>query len=184
MTDRSIEQPPIYGERIWLRPIELRDALALSLASSFDPEALIPDGGTPVSEMAFRTWIQGLEETELVWAVCRTDEQEMIGTASIRRIDLRHRTAETGMGFLYPEDRGKGLGQEVKHLMLDYAFSVMGLHCLMCTIDARNIRSQRSVEKSGFTLAGRLTADVVLGIGQYADTLVYQILASDWPAGD
>ena len=117
-----------------------------------------------------------------MWAICRNDEQEAIGTASIRHIDLQHRTAETGMGLLYESDRGHGFGQEVKSLVLDFAFEVMGIHTLMCTIDSRNERSQRSVERSGYTKAGSLTANIPIGLGQYADTLIYQLLAADWRA--
>ena len=178
--DNGIDQPQMFGERIWLRPIELRDALVIAESTQdIDPE-WAPTPNPAVSEPAFRNWVLSLDETELVWAVCRTDEQEAIGTASIRNIDLRHRTAETGMGLLSPDDRGQGLGDEIKTLILDFAFDVMGLHTVRCTIDSRNERSQRSVEKSGYTRAGVLTADVPMGLGRYADTTVYQILASEW----
>lgn len=179
MTERKPEQPEMFGERIWLRPIELRDALALA-SSSNSGDSLEIDPKIPVSEIAYRNWIQSLDETELVWAICRTDEQEAIGTASIRHIDLQHRTAETGMGLLYEGDRNQGIGSETKTLILDFAFEVMGLHTVMCTIDSRNVRSKRSVEKSGYTRAGSLTANVSIGLGKYADTEIYQLLAADW----
>lgn len=182
MRDRSIDQPQMFGERVWLRPIELRDALALAQSTGVDADVVDPAAKIPVGETAFRSWIQALDEAELVWAICRSDEQEAIGTASIRRIDLAHRTAETGMGFLHAEDRGIELGQEVKYLILDYAFTVMGLHAVNCTIDARNVGSQKSVEKSGYRLAGSLTANTALGMGKYADSFIYQILAAEWLA--
>lgn len=182
MTDRGTEQPPMYGEQIWLRPIELRDALVIAESTQeVDPD-WAPPPNPPVSETAFRAWVQSLDQSELVWAVCRSDQQEAIGTASIRNIDLRHRVAETGMGLLNPEDRGQGLGTEIKDLILDFAFDVMGLHSVRCTIDSRNERSQRSVEKSGYMRAGVLTADIPAGMGQFADTIVYQLLASEWKA--
>ncbi len=182
MTDNTLDQPQMFGERIWLRPIELRDALVIAESThEVDPD-WAPAPNPPVSETAFRNWVQSLDETELVWAVCRSDQQEAIGTASIRNIDLRHRVAETGMGLLYPDDRGKGIGNEIKELILDFAFDVMGLHTVRCTIDSRNERSQKSVEKSGYTRAGVLTADIQAGMGEYADTIVYQLLASEWRA--
>lgn len=182
MTDNGMEQPQMFGERIWLRPIELRDALVIAESTQeIDPD-WAPAPNPPVSETAFRAWVQSLDESELVWAVCRTDQQEAIGTASIRNIDLRHRVAETGMGLLNADDRSTGLGYEIKELMLDFAFEVMGLHSVRCTIDSRNERSQRSVEKSGYTRAGVLTADIPAGMGQFADTIVYQLLASEWRA--
>ncbi len=180
MSERRADQPEMFGERIWLRPIEVRDALAISQASAGGPDEISIEPVIPVSETAFRNWVQSIDESELVWAICRTDEQDAIGTASIRHIDLQHRTAETGMGFLYEADRGRGYGQEVKALVLDFAFEVIGLHTLMCTIDSRNLRSQRSVERSGYKRAGSLTANIPIGLGQYADTLIYQLMADDW----
>ncbi len=182
MSDRRIDQPEMFGERIWLRPIEMRDALALSQASAGGPNEVSIEPMIPVSEIAFRAMIQSIDESTLMWAVCRTDQQDAIGTASIRNIDLRHRTAETGMGLLYEADRGEGLGQEVKALVLDFAFDVMGLHSLMCSIDSRNLRSQRSVERSGYKRAGSLTANIPIGLGQYSDTLIYQLMAEEWRA--
>lgn len=182
MSDDLNQQPEMFGERIWLRAIEPRDALALAQSSADDRDPAVPGPKVPVSETAFRNWIADLPENELVWAICRSDQQEAIGTASIRRIDLNHRTGETGMGFFFAEDRGQGLGQEVKALQLDFAFSVMGLHALTCTVDSRNLRSQRSVERAGFIRVGTLTADIPAGLGEYADTFVYQILASEWQA--
>lgn len=178
--DSQLDQPQMFGEQIWLRPIELRDALVIAESTQETDEHWAPIPNPPVSETAFRSWVQSLDESELVWAVCRTDQQEAIGTASIRNIDLQHRVAETGMGLLYPGDRGKCLGYEIKELLLDFAFDVMGLHSVRCTIDSRNERSQRSVEKSGYTRAGVLTADVPTGLGHYTDTIVYQLLASEW----
>lgn len=182
MTDSNPAQPQMFGERIWLRPIEPRDALVLAESTQEVDVDWAPIPNPPVSETAFRSWIQSLDETELVWAVCRTDQQELIGTASIRNIDLRHQVAETGMGLLDPEDRAKGIGNEVKVLLLDFAFDVMGLNSVRCTIDARNARSRKSVEKSGYRQVGVLTADIPIGLGQYADTVVYQLLASEWRA--
>lgn len=182
MSDNTYEQPQMFGEHIWLRPIELRDALVLAQSTQDVDEDWAPHPNPPVSEIAFRNWVQSLDETELVWAVCRTDQQQAIGTASIRSIDMKHRVAETGMGLIYPEDRGQGLGHEIKELILDFAFDVMGLHAIRCTIDSRNERSQRSVEKSGYTHVGHLTADIPVGIGEYADTVIYQLLASEWRA--
>ena len=179
MADKS-HQPEMFGERIWLRPIEPRDALAIALATEAVEDAAQPVPNTPTSETAFRNWISAQDDTSLVWVVCRADEQEAIGTVSIRDIEMSTRTAETGMGLFYPEDRGKGIGQEVKALILDFAFEVMGLHSVRCTIDARNLRSRHSVEKSGYRLAGTLTANIPLGLGEYADTAVYQLLAADW----
>lgn len=184
MTDQFADQPVMYGEQIWMRPIELRDALAISQAVGNEGTAAYLGTGVPVSEEAFRNWILSIGSTELVWAVCRADQQDAIGTARIGNIDLQHGVAETGMGLLYENDCGQGLGQEIKALLLDFAFSVMGLQSLKSTIDARNTRSQRSVEKSGFTLAGRLTAEFPLGMGNYADMFVYQLRASDWSQRD
>jgi len=86
--------------------------------------------------------------------------------------------------LLYAEDRARGWGEESKPRVLDFAFGLMGMHGVKGTMDPPNVRGGRGVEKAGYPRAGVLTADVPLGLGTYADTLVYQLLASDWRKQD
>lgn len=172
----------LQGERLWLRPIEIGDAVALARASHTEEEPALVGARVPLSVLSFERWIEGLDETEHVFAICRRGEDACVGTVSLRRIDMENGTAETGIGLLYAEDRGQGLGREAKALLLDYAFRALGLHAVSCTVSARNTRSARAVERQGYRYAGRLTGAVMSPGGTFCDQLVYDLLRQEWEA--
>lgn len=172
----------LRGERVWLRPIEIGDAVELASASHTEEETAFTGGRIPLSVMSFERWIEGLGEREHVFAICRMNEDRCIGTASLRAIDIANGTAETGMGLLHAADRGHGLGPEVKRLLLDYAFNVLGLHVLSCTISSVNKRSARAVERQGYRYAGKLTGVSSASGGRFCDQLVYDLTKEEWAA--
>jgi RimJ/RimL family protein N-acetyltransferase len=95
-----------------------------------------------------------------------------IGTTRLGRIDHRNRSADFGIGIGEPDARGKGYGTEATRLMLDYAFTALGLHSVMLTVAEFNLAGRRAYEKAGFRefgrrrqcrrLAGRLWDDVYM----------------------
>jgi RimJ/RimL family protein N-acetyltransferase len=179
-----MRNPVKVGERVYLRPLERADARALALASHREPETAQRDRGrVPTSVIAFEAWPRKLEGThppeDIVFAICRRDDDRFLGTVRLGHIDWVNRTAETGTGLLAAEDRGHGLGTEAKHLLLDYAFVDLGLHALNSMVYAGNARSAAALRKQGYRLAGRLTADVQRG-GGFEDMLVFDILRDDW----
>lgn len=172
----------LFGERLWLRPIAAQDVVELSRASHLETETSFTGARIPLSEMSFEHWLESLGASEHVFAICRMGQETCIGTASLRHIDMENGIAETGMGFLWPKDRGRGWGHEVKRLLLDYAFDVLGLHAVSCTIASVNIRSARAVERQGYRYAGRLTAAAQGQGGQFCDQLVYDLTREEWMA--
>jgi RimJ/RimL family protein N-acetyltransferase len=172
------------GERVWLRPLEVTDARAIALAGHLEPEpALLQRGRVPTSVIAFEAWIRdrvtsGTPE-DIIFAVCRRDDDVCIGTVRLGQIDWINRTAETGTGLLATGDRGQGLGTEAKHLLMEYAFHDLHLHALNSMVYEGNTRSVAALEKQGYRLAGRLVADVQRR-GAFRDTLVFDITREDW----
>ncbi len=174
------------GERVYLRPMEERDAGALALSSVRESDTQFADAGrVPVSVMAFQHWIRQVTEDtsgrEITFAVCRIGVDDCIGTVTLRHIDAVHRTAETGSGMLAAADRGQGLGTEAKHLLLRFAFETLGLHAISSSVYSGNARSIAALRKQGYRLAGRLTADVHRG-GHFRDTLMFDLLRHEWEA--
>lgn len=73
-----------------------------------------------------------------------------IGSAYLHAIDVRNGTAEFGIVIGEAAARGKGYGTETARLMLDYAFSALGLHNVMLRVYAFNRAGLRAYEKAGF----------------------------------
>lgn len=176
------------GERVYLRPIEERDAGTLALSSVREADTgFSGDGRMPVSVMAFQHWIREVTEDptgqEITFAVCRIDDDNLIGTVTLRHIDRINRTAETGSALLAAMDRGQGLGTEAKHLLLRFAFETLGMHAISSSVYSGNVRSIAALRKQGYRPAGRLTADGHRG-GRYRDTLIFDLLRHEWEAAE
>ena len=99
-----------------------------------------------------------------------------IGVALLRDVDARHRTAEFVIFIGEQAARGKGCGTETARLILDYAFTALGLHNVMLTVYAYNPAAIRAYEKAGFRECGRRRASVWMG-GRLWDTLLMECLA-------
>lgn len=69
--------------------------------------------------------------------------------------DIGNRTAEFGIVIGERERHGKGYGTETTRLMLDYAFTVLGLHNVMLTVYEYNLAGIRAYQKAGFREIGR-----------------------------
>lgn len=78
-----------------------------------------------------------------------------IGSVGIRDIDHLHRTAELGIVLGEPDCWGKGYGTEATRLVLDYAFTALGLHNVVLRVYAYNERAIRAYRKAGFKEIGR-----------------------------
>jgi RimJ/RimL family protein N-acetyltransferase len=78
-----------------------------------------------------------------------------IGTTAFRGPDFRNRTTVFGIFIGEAEARGKGFGTETSAIMLDYAFTVLGLHSVMLTVAEFNPAGIRAYQKAGFREFGR-----------------------------
>jgi RimJ/RimL family protein N-acetyltransferase len=84
-----------------------------------------------------------------------------------------------GGTYYVPAERGTGLNSTVKRLLLDRAFA-SGFDRVQFSIDTRNGRSMRAVEKIGAVREGTLRRNRVTWTGYVRDTAVYSILAGEW----
>ena len=102
-----------------------------------------------------------------------------IGLASLPGIDVRHGTAGYVLLIGEADCRGKGYGTEATRLVLDYAFTALGLHNVMLTVYAFNHAAIRAYEKAGFREIGRRRASHQRG-DQCWDTVYMDCLASEF----
>jgi len=112
------------------------------------------------------------------WGIARREDDEVIGTSTLFRIDEEHRRCE--LGYILRRDHwGRGLAHEALTAVVNHAFGAMGLHRLEADIDPRNAASIRSVERLGFALEGHLRERYFVG-DEIQDSLIYGLLAPTW----
>lgn len=102
-----------------------------------------------------------------------------IGTTALLSVNWRDRTAEYAIIIGEASARGRGYGTEVTRLMLDYAFTALGLRSLILRVTAYNLAGVAAYRKAGFREFGRRREEVWMG-GRFWDTVYMDCLASEF----
>ncbi|MGI8856110.1 MAG: GNAT family N-acetyltransferase, partial [Thermomicrobiales bacterium] len=102
-----------------------------------------------------------------------------IGTVGLFDINYRNGRAEFGIFIGEADARGKGYGTETTLLMLDYAFTALGLRNVALTVAEWNVAGQRAYTKAGFREFGRRRACWPMA-GRWWDEVHMDALASEF----
>jgi len=162
MRDRSPEPPivNIVGERVALGPMS-KDLLPLFTRwiNDFGSQLRVgfPNPG-PVTEESEEGWYNAVSTgpDRNTFVIRERETMAAIGSTALHGVDLRHRSATFGIMIGDPYARGKGYGTEAARLMLDYGFTVLGLHSINLTVAGFNIAGQKAYARAGFRECGRL----------------------------
>ncbi len=95
--------------------------------------------------------------------------------------DPPNRTVEIGGTYFRPDVRGGPVNPEAKRLMMAHAFD-SGAIRVGFKVDALNVRSRAAVLKLGARQDGILRAERITWTGRVRDTVVFSVLAEEWPA--
>jgi RimJ/RimL family protein N-acetyltransferase len=88
---------------------------------------------------------------------------------------------EIGNTYYAPSLRGTGFNRRVKDLMIGRAIGC-GFRRIEFRVDSRNLRSQAAMAKIGGVREGVLRADRITWTGHVRDTVLFSILADEWPS--
>ncbi len=109
------------------------------------------------------------------------EENRLTGMSAYIGIDPERGVLEIGNTYYVPSQRGSGLNRRVKDLMIRRAIDC-GFRRIEFRVDARNARSQAAMTKLGAVREGVLRADRVTWTGHVRDTVLFSILADEWPS--
>ncbi|WP_167477533.1 GNAT family N-acetyltransferase [Nocardia arthritidis] len=107
---------------------------------------------------------------------------QVAGTTSYYEISERHRSISIGYTWLGPAWQRSALNTEAKLLLLRHAFETLGAQRVSWHTDIRNLRSQRAIERLGALREGVLRAHRIRPDGTSRDTVLYSMLAPEWPS--
>jgi diamine N-acetyltransferase len=113
------------------------------------------------------------------FTIYERDGWRPIGNVAWIDIDWRNRTAEYVLLIGETDRRGLGYGTEATRLMLDYAFTALGLHSVMLRVYAYNLGGLHAYTKAGFRECGRRRQAKRLG-GQLWDVIYMDCLATEF----
>ncbi|CAN5643932.1 GNAT family protein [soil metagenome] len=171
----------ITGQRVALGPLR-RDLVPLytKWRNDFFVQRTFGDLPKPVTEEQRMKWFEDQTGSDAHWfTIYELDSFRPIGTTDLYNIDYRYRIASFGMLIGEAEGRGKGLGSEVVTLMIDYAFTALGLNNVMLTVSEYNLAGRRAYENAGFREFGRRREADTIG-GQLYDEIFMDIISSEF----
>ena len=114
-------------------------------------------------------------EGSMCLAVVR--ENKVIGTLSVWKKEMKD-TYEIGYVF-HKDYRKQGYAYLSLMKLIEYLFIDRKAHRLYAEMDARNIDSQRLLERCGFVKEAYFRQDY-FSKGEWTDTLVYSLLEDDF----
>ncbi len=174
----------LQGKLIYLDAVRREDVK--SLGQWFDDmeflALLFPGVAFPQTEEDEMDWYERQRKgKDYVFAIRTREQNNLIGTTSLMRIDWRSRHSEFGIAIGDKNYWGKGFGTDATRRMLGYAFLELNLNRVELQVYDFNKRAIRSYEKVGFTHEGA-RRQAIFRDGQYHDIHVMSILRDEWLA--
>jgi RimJ/RimL family protein N-acetyltransferase len=105
----------------------------------------------------------------------------VVGTTSLGDVDLPNESVHLGWTGYAPAVWGTAVNPATKLLMLQHAFEDCGFGRVKIQTGLENVRSQAAIAKLGATREGVLRRHKRLADGSFRDTVVFSILADEWP---
>lgn len=109
------------------------------------------------------------------------NDDALVGMSAYIGIEPERGVLEIGNTYYVPLLRGTGFNRRVKTLMIGRAIAC-GFRRIEFRVDSRNLRSQAAMAKLGARQKGVLRADRITWTGYVRDTVLFSILADEWPS--
>lgn len=179
------EIPTLRGEHVGLRPLSLDDAAALERAAA-DGElgslwyTSVPGPGEAIDYVR-RALDEHARGSSLPFAVL-DHHGEAVGSTRYCNLEPEHRRLEIGYTWYARRVQRTALNTQAKRLLLAHAFEQLQCVAVEFRTHWLNQASRRAIERLGARQDGVLRNHRVLPDGSLRDTVVYSIIASEWPA--
>jgi RimJ/RimL family protein N-acetyltransferase len=121
------------------------------------------------------------EGSRLAWAVCDLRSDKIVGTTSYHDIKPEVDRVMIGYTFYAKRVQRTHVNTTCKLLLLEYAFDRLGCKVVGLQTDNFNFQSQRAIEALGAKRDGVIRHHQLRRDGSVRDTVMYSILATEWP---
>jgi N-acetyltransferase len=116
----------------------------------------------------------------LPWTVFDADGK-IAGMTTYMNVDAPNRRVEIGSTWYATRVQRSALNTQCKLLLLDHAFEKLDCIAVEFRTHFFNHQSRRGIERLGAKLDGILRSHQIASNGTLRDTVVYSIIASEWP---
>ena len=179
------DAPTLIGRHVRLEPLARTHADGLRAAAG-DGElwtlwyTSVP---TPESTEAYiDTALAAQAEGRALPFVVRDADGTIVGSTRFGNIEATHRRVEIGWTWYARRVQRTALNTEAKRLLLTHAFETMDCNVVQFCTHWHNLASRAAIARLGAKQDGVLRNHMIMPDGGTRDTVVFSIIASEWPA--
>ena len=170
----------IVGDRIYLSPRNSEDIEQFTeWLNDFGITDYLGRSGAIVTLDGEKQYLEASSKDGVHFVIVTLNNNEMIGTVSLERINNIDKRATLGIFIGNKEYWNDGYGTEAIRLILDYGFNYMNLHSIKLNLMSFNQRALKCYKKCGFKEIGRLRESRFVN-GKYYDSICMDILSSEF----
>lgn len=177
---------PLQGRHVRLEPLRPDHAPALRAAVSDGELYRLWYTSAPPPERVEAYIRQALQEqaegTALPFAVRCLARDEIVGSTRYCHADTQNQRLEIGFTWYAASVQRTAVNTECKTLLLQHAFERLGCIAVEFRTHWLNQRSRAAIARLGAKQDGILRNHSRLSDGSLRDTVVFSIIASEWPA--
>lgn len=186
--DDNTAWPPqpliLSGDHVRLEPLSIEHAPALEQAAAdgelwrlWYTSVPAPGQAREYVETALRDQAQGRSLPFAVYDAAGS----VVGSTRYCHIETAHRRLEIGYTWYARRVQRSALNTQAKRLLLAHAFETLNAVAVEFRTHWFNRRSRAAIERLGAKQDGVLRNHMILPDGSLRDTVVYSIIASEWP---
>lgn len=185
-TVSPLEPVSLVGDLVRLDPLTAADAEGLAAASA-DGElwklgyTAVPHPDDMAAHVAWRLGEHAAGRMN-PFTARRVSDGTVIGATSFCNVDATTPRVEIGHTFNARSTQRTGTNTESKLLLLDHAFASVGCIAVEFRTHWLNRQSRAAIERLGARCDGVLRHHQRMADGTLRDTVVYSIVAPEWPA--
>lgn len=158
MEIRKLKDKDVYGMLEWMHYEESKAIFEKDFSKYQREDVLI--------------FINSKNDTEIHYA-CVDDDDNYLGTISLKNIDKDNYNAELAISFL-KKAQGTGAASFALKYILDYGFNVLNLNKIYLNVLSTNYRAKKFYLKNGFKKEGCFVSHIKKG-NKYVDLEWYAI---------
>ena len=175
--------PTLAGRHVTLQPMarDDRDAIVAAFTTGLERTfaTIVPNDGN------VDAWYDRIESEQEAGRAMPFTVLDAAGTVAgvtrFMRMNEANRRVEIGGTVYARRVQRTGLNTEAKRLLLGHAFDMLGCQCVQLRTSWFNRQSRTAIERLGARQDGVLRGHMRLSDGTMRDTVVYSILAHEWP---
>jgi len=175
----------LEGEHISLEPVE-KDHLDALVFAGQDPkiwEFMAFSLDSESSVRRFVDYVVALPDKGMgqAYIIRSKSTHQIVGGSGYWHVNHQHNKLEIGGSWVIPKQQRSVVNTEAKYLMLKNAFENLSCNRVGFSIDVRNEKSLRAVERIGAKREGVLRNDMQMHDGRLRDSAIYSIVINEWP---